>query len=441
MKNKILSLILALSMALAFSIPVFANPSTGSSDSQINQISKFEIVAIENIPDNFQGIHNYAFPCNSFNNSSVITSVTEGQGSITTKSVVVYEKTGNTLRQTSGNETFKVGQEYIIRVGLEGPFDSNLTDNDVKASARYQSYSTNLDAKVNLPGQDKCIVDITYIGRTWKQINIVGATVKNGDTGTRFLLLPIGSEIKVTPTIPTSFKEWKVVSGNLTLTEKQKRSKILTFTVPNSDVMISAVKSPYRTELLPLNTVPIVFQRDERVDSVEKIKAILTKALKDEYKGSIGENIEFYDVKPLKYDEATKQWTSDIKYYEKLSLLDENYSMEILLPYPKGTNKDDYRFFISHLISADDVETPTPLNTDNGILLRTMGTSPFAIAYEKVEHPVEVVETKKPETTKPVVKEQVADTDASFPSLLLALPVISMVGITIAKKGRKQNEE
>ena len=117
-------------------------------------------------------------------------------------------------------------------------------------------------------------------------------------------------------------------------------------------------------------------------------------------------------------------------------MLDENYSMEILLPYPEGTNKDDYRFFISHLISADDVETPTPLNTDNGILLRTMGTSPFAIAYEKIEKPVST--TAKQE---PAVKEQVADTDASFSSLLLALPVISMVGITIAKKGRKQNEE
>ncbi|MCM1044727.1 MAG: Ig-like domain-containing protein [Candidatus Gastranaerophilales bacterium] len=61
----------------------------------------------------------------------------------------------------------------------------------------------------------------------------------------------------------------------------------------------------------------------------------------------------------------------------------------VVLPYPTGTNKNDYDFVVSHLITqgwngqtAGTVEWPTVTPTDEGLSMRVMSASPFTVAWK-----------------------------------------------------------
>ena len=63
----------------------------------------------------------------------------------------------------------------------------------------------------------------------------------------------------------------------------------------------------------------------------------------------------------------------------------------VTLPYPEGTNADEYDFVVTHMFDEDvnghhagEVETPEVTESENGISFRLMGTSPVMIGYKKV---------------------------------------------------------
>ena len=78
--------------------------------------------------------------------------------------------------------------------------------------------------------------------------------------------------------------------------------------------------------------------------------------------------------------------------------------IKIVLKYPEGTNKDEYDFIVSHLITMDrddlNLKAGTIINenyvkTDEGLELNIMSASPFVIGWSKVggNQPEETGET------------------------------------------------
>lgn len=65
--------------------------------------------------------------------------------------------------------------------------------------------------------------------------------------------------------------------------------------------------------------------------------------------------------------------------------------VDVVLPYPEGTNKDNYDFTVSHLITQDwngqvpgTVEYPAVTKADDGLKLHVMSASPFAVAWKEI---------------------------------------------------------
>ena len=84
--------------------------------------------------------------------------------------------------------------------------------------------------------------------------------------------------------------------------------------------------------------------------------------------------------------------------------------IKIVLKYPEGTNKDEYDFVVSHLITIDrddlNLKAGTIINedyvkTDEGLELNIMSASPFAIGWTKiaVNQPEETSQSEADKTT------------------------------------------
>ena len=83
-------------------------------------------------------------------------------------------------------------------------------------------------------------------------------------------------------------------------------------------------------------------------------------------------------------------------------------NFEICLPYPEGTNPDDYDFKVVHLIggSTTDVEVKTPTETRLGLVITVQNLSPFAVLFNKtVEDPVETEQPEEPAPEEPKPEE------------------------------------
>ncbi len=65
--------------------------------------------------------------------------------------------------------------------------------------------------------------------------------------------------------------------------------------------------------------------------------------------------------------------------------------VDVILPYPQGTNKEDYDFTVSHLITQSwnsqvpgTIEYPEVAKTEEGLKLHVMSASPFAVAWKSI---------------------------------------------------------
>ena len=445
MKNKFLSLILALSMIATFAIPVFAKSAVEIQSVNMliddSLLSKPNTKPLECSRSSFNIRFNLAEGCELTNENFL---------------GIFEDKNGKIVE--SKDENFIVNKKYILIFELTGYFANEVSFSaDLPAGGNMGKL---LKANVlkaeditqpNIAPEKSYKLYIEYVGRKNELVETENAKCifeEDDRNPVSRGFFPSRSKLTFYPKSKDGFDHWEVVKGNIKLTEQQKTSKRLTLVMPDDGITIKAVNNPdfelikneTKASLEPLTAIPRDFEAIDNLNSLDKVKSLLEKALREKYHDSIGEKIDFYDVKPMFYNIFTDSW-SLISSMEGLSdFMDEEGKIKILIPYPEGTNQFDYDFFVAHLITSNEalygtVETPKVVKTKYGLFLETYGASPFAVSYKKIEKPVEAAAT-----TKPAVKEQVADTDASFPSLLLALPVISIAGIiTVAIKRKEES--
>lgn len=118
-------------------------------------------------------------------------------------------------------------------------------------------------------------------------------------------------------------------------------------------------------------------------NTVEKIKNKLTETIVSN-EGYTADHTVLYDIELVTSEDGGQTW---------IPVTAENFpkeGIEVTLPYPKGTNGEEYDFIVAHMFDEDvnghkagEVETPEVTERENGISFRVMGTSPVMIGYKK----------------------------------------------------------
>ena len=134
-----------------------------------------------------------------------------------------------------------------------------------------------------------------------------------------------------------------------------------------------------------LTGIPAQLKDIETLNTLDKIRAALSKAILENNSSVADSNIKYYDVSVMlanldgEYVPITPE------------NLPENGEITILLAYHEGTNKTGYTFYASHIITdarygeVGTVEAPTVKATDNGLEITLHGTSPVALGWYKTE--------------------------------------------------------
>ena len=140
-----------------------------------------------------------------------------------------------------------------------------------------------------------------------------------------------------------------------------------------------------KLEKSDLTTVPSALSNIESLNTLDKIKEILRKSISQQSSAVSESNTKYYDV-VLYVKDANGNLIP-----MSAENLPDNGEVTILLAYPEGTNKDNFVFFASHVITdarygeVGTVETPAVTATDNGLEIKLHGTSPVALGwYQKV---------------------------------------------------------
>ena len=124
--------------------------------------------------------------------------------------------------------------------------------------------------------------------------------------------------------------------------------------------------------------------RGKGYDSVESIESALQTALSIETEEE-KEKSKLVDVKLMVSTDGGETW-------QEATL--ENFpegGIDAILPYPDGTNGNEYSFSVAHMIGAGDragkIETPSTTNTASGISAHFNGLSPVMITWTKNSSP------------------------------------------------------
>lgn len=132
-----------------------------------------------------------------------------------------------------------------------------------------------------------------------------------------------------------------------------------------------------------LTAVPSELANIETLNTLDKIRDVLRNSILKQKDSVPDSNIKYYDVTIVLIGAGD----------EYMPLTPENLpangEVTILLAYPEGTNKNDYAFYASHIITdalygeVGSVETPTVKATDAGLEITIHGTSPVALGWYK----------------------------------------------------------
>ena len=122
---------------------------------------------------------------------------------------------------------------------------------------------------------------------------------------------------------------------------------------------------------------------DTEYNTIEKIENKLTETIVSN-EGYSADNTVLYDIEFVTREDGGETWNP---------VTAENFpkeGIEVTLPYPDGTNGNEYDFTVVHMFDEDvnghkagEVETPEVTEGENGISFRLMGTSPVMIGYKK----------------------------------------------------------
>lgn len=132
-----------------------------------------------------------------------------------------------------------------------------------------------------------------------------------------------------------------------------------------------------------LTSVPSALENIETLNTLDKIRDVLRNSILKQKDSVPDSNIKYYDVTIVLIGAGGE--------YMPLTPdnLPANGEVTILLAYPEGTNKNDYAFYASHIITdalygeVGSVETPTVKATDAGLEITIHGTSPVALGWYK----------------------------------------------------------
>ncbi|MCD7746339.1 MAG: InlB B-repeat-containing protein [Lachnospiraceae bacterium] len=178
----------------------------------------------------------------------------------------------------------------------------------------------------------------------------------------------------------------------------------------------------HKIELIEgISEVPETLKDNTELDTVEEIKTSL-KTIVCAQTGYTEENIVYYEVTLMISFDGGKTW---------VKATEENFPEEgltIVLPYPDGTNKDEYDFFVTHMFTTTafghtpgETENPAVTKTDTGLQVTLSGLSPIAVAWKLItqssgetEAPT-TPETAATEATTPETTATEAATEAATP--------------------------
>ncbi len=142
----------------------------------------------------------------------------------------------------------------------------------------------------------------------------------------------------------------------------------------------------------------------------------LLKAADDKKLGTISSDNTFVmDIKVKLYINGS----TDYVYATKDNFPSDG--VDVLIPYPEGTSKDDFEFVINHLVTmgcngrnVGDMEVFSSYNTsdawkvtkeESGLRIHIMSASPFSIAWQKSDNIPKDNEPDEPGTTEPGTTE------------------------------------
>lgn len=117
--------------------------------------------------------------------------------------------------------------------------------------------------------------------------------------------------------------------------------------------------------------------------------------------------------------------------------------ISILLPYPEGTDKDDYSFAVAHMITsgvkAGQVEILDVIEEEDGLRVVFTSLSPVAIAYqEEADETVAAPDEDVKEEAKGESAPATGDDMNLMASMLTLLGAAT--GVTLARKNRKREQ-
>ena len=119
-----------------------------------------------------------------------------------------------------------------------------------------------------------------------------------------------------------------------------------------------------------------------KYENVEELYNVLYQTLIEKQPGAITDQMALYDLKLFVSVDDGAHWTE----------ADENNfpkeGITVVLPYPEGTNKDDYTFMAAHMFTVDmngymtgEIETVNVENREDGICFTLHGLSPVCVSW------------------------------------------------------------
>ena len=281
--------------------------------------------------------------------------------------------------------------------GHEEYFHCNACNKNYKDEACTKEIKNLADLSIKELGHswDKEIVEWSKDALNCK----ISRTCKNDRTHVEIFDAMITSEIttsstNVTKGITTYTAEYEI-DGHKFKTQTKRQNVPL-----NSKV-------EEKLEIEELNEVPKEL-KNTVYNTVKKInKALIEKADKilDSVKIKGEKKIEIFDAVLNIVENGVERPATKEE-------IEERGGITIVIPYPEGTNKKDYVFTVSHMLTismsgmqAGDIETPEVILTDEGLKVTLKGLSPVIVGYaekatatdkDKDKTPVKPNEHKKP---------------------------------------------
>ena len=221
---------------------------------------------------------------------------------------------------------------------------------------------------------------------------------------------------------------WKESGQEAVLTGERAENYSLPSALPTITGKINAVNGnvpvppessdrvQYRLEVeLGISQIPEALKKIEALQTPKGIESWLKTEIQKISEGIAESNIEVYDVALMINIDGQGWIKADRANFPSGGLT-------VTLPYPAGTEKDSYDFFVTHLFTEDmggykagQTESPEVTKTENGIRFKVHGLSPVSVGWKEVKPeeptpteptpeettPTEPTPEKKPETVTP----------------------------------------